>query len=670
MMSPRSGQLWVALSLVALAAAYFAVSCGSTLDWVDEGHLIYQSWRVAQGAVPYRDTMHLYGPGVFLLNGALFWLFGPQLLVIRISLVVLKAVLAVLVYLAARRIASWPFALGAYALFVAVWGAPIWVFNTSYASNYGHTLELAGLLAFLALRSRLAAASLVAGLCFGLAALFKETHGLFVYVGFVISAILVIDREPRVVDRLSRNGFGRIADFLSRVATLAALVVCLCLPLTYLAPRSTWWNFLVLAAPLVALTGWAAWRRFGRPEAVADVAGRMSALWAIGWCAVGFVVPLAACVLWYARAGLLGELIFSLAFGLPQLLDWFTPLPFPNVPILLCASVVLGTLAVVRLVRLAAVRGERRFAVAAAVLAFGLVATALAVVTTTGDGRAMLTSLRAGHWQPYVAALYFFVPPLTVWLSLPIVHVTPLVDGTLDRSVRAPEPLVFLSTTAAMGLLCLYPAADVWHVLKALPVFLPVLAFLLERWYRIGPAPAAGRSRGSLVSAGLLVVLLATFAAPAVLATMRAARDRPSERFERAAGIATGGAKFRSAIALVEALQTSESAEPAERTLLVLSGDQLLYFLSGRTSALDREEFVFYLIGFGLIPDDDARELVPESQVIARLESKRPLIVDYEGSVASKRFGRVYPGVARFLDRHYGPARTLGGYTLRQWTNP
>ena len=38
------------LVLFALAAGYFALGCTLTLEWGDEGHLIYQSWRVSDGA--------------------------------------------------------------------------------------------------------------------------------------------------------------------------------------------------------------------------------------------------------------------------------------------------------------------------------------------------------------------------------------------------------------------------------------------------------------------------------------------------------------------------------------------------------------------------------------------------------------------------------------------
>src|SRR5262245_17480694 len=88
---PRMIGRTVPLGLSLVAAAYFLHTIGSQIDWVDEGHLVYMSWRVSQGALPYREFHHIYGPSTFFLNGLLFRLFGPDLFVTRLSVLVLKA---------------------------------------------------------------------------------------------------------------------------------------------------------------------------------------------------------------------------------------------------------------------------------------------------------------------------------------------------------------------------------------------------------------------------------------------------------------------------------------------------------------------------------------------------------------------------------------------------
>src|SRR5207249_791576 len=93
--------LWLA-ALGGLAALYFHGTVMSTIELMDEGQVVYSSWRVAEGEMPYVGFHQLYGPSVFFVNGALLKLFGVDLRVIRLSLVALKALVAVLAYVRTR----------------------------------------------------------------------------------------------------------------------------------------------------------------------------------------------------------------------------------------------------------------------------------------------------------------------------------------------------------------------------------------------------------------------------------------------------------------------------------------------------------------------------------------------------------------------------------------
>src|SRR5262245_17970853 len=133
-----------------LAAGYFTIgirwALGWPSGWIDSGLVVYGGWRVADGALPYRDFDHVYGPALFYLNGALLRLFGADLSVIVTSILVLKAVLAALVFMLARRVAGTPIAVVTTAILVVVWGAPLWLFNAPYAQHYAVPSALAGLL--------------------------------------------------------------------------------------------------------------------------------------------------------------------------------------------------------------------------------------------------------------------------------------------------------------------------------------------------------------------------------------------------------------------------------------------------------------------------------------------------------------------------------------------
>src|SRR5262249_113677 len=130
--------------LAIVAAAYFRSAISGGVGLTDEGQVVYPSWEVARGAIPYVDFRHLYGPSLFFLNGARLRRFGADRRIGRLTLVVVKTLVAVLVYVLARRVAPRAMALLVFALLVAVWGAPIWFFNAPYATYYATALSLGG----------------------------------------------------------------------------------------------------------------------------------------------------------------------------------------------------------------------------------------------------------------------------------------------------------------------------------------------------------------------------------------------------------------------------------------------------------------------------------------------------------------------------------------------
>jgi hypothetical protein len=100
------------------------------------------------------------------------------------------------------------------------------------------------------------------------------------------------------------------------------------------------------------------------------------------------------------------------------------------------------------------------------------------------------------------------------------------------------------------------------------------------------------------------------------------------------------------------------------RGLLVLPGQQLLYFLSAWPSAAEREEFVFYAVVAGIITDQDARSLVSQEHVVERLMATDALVVDQSSSRGSQRFRRTFPAIATYLAQHYDLEAEVGTYQL------
>jgi hypothetical protein len=622
--------------LFVLAAAYFSPGATLSLEWTDEGQIVYPSWRVAEGAIPYRDFGHLYGPSLFLFNGALLRVLGADLLVLRLSLVVLKSITAVLVYACAARVASGPAALFVYALLVVVWGGPWWVFNTPYANHYAVTLILAGLATFLRLRERIAAASLLAGVCFGLAATFKQTSGAF--AAAALALFLLRDSQCGGSEHPGRLETRVLpAVRLLRVLVLAGVAVLIA---AYLAPQSTLWNAAALSAPAAVLLG-----VLLAGELRAPAGGHLlRGLSAIGASGIGTALPIAVYAGVYAALGLLPDLWFNMVSGLPQLFEWYTPYPAPAWRALALTVTLTGLLVSVRLWR------EAPRVVAVTVTAACVLPTAAFLAVDLGS---------AGGVSAYVRKTAFYGPVLRFFLLLPLLSVSAglacLLGRARERSDRAAELFLYVATLA---LLFLYPAADFWHALMILPALLPLLAHQIQRAV-CGVGDAAG---WNLASRFVPAICFLVLAAPFVHGLWKARAEPGADRtFVRARRITSPDAHFSKVLDLVGEVEAQ--AAPGQRALL-LTNEQMIYFLLGRPSVLEREEFVLYLVGAGLIHPENARVLVPEERIIERLRRDRPLVIDRKNNPAAERFRKTFPQAAAFIAASCPRAGGSGGYDL------
>lgn len=192
------------LSGVGGLTAYFLSI--SWLKWpdplIDYGRELYLPWRLANGAVLYRDAEDSYGPLSQYLDAALFRVFGPGLhVLVAADLLVFLAILAS-VYVLIRRAWGYPAALAAAAVFVAVFGfSQFSIGNYNYATPYSHEATH-GLLACLALlfvasrwvRDATVSGSFLAGALLGLTAVLKLE---FVLAAGALTASMVAVRALR-----------------------------------------------------------------------------------------------------------------------------------------------------------------------------------------------------------------------------------------------------------------------------------------------------------------------------------------------------------------------------------------------------------------------------------------------------------------------------------------
>ncbi len=425
-----SARAWE-VAVAALAAGYFALGIGLNLEWADEGQMVYPSWLVAEGALPHGDFHHIYGPSLFWLNGALLRVFGPDLLVLRAWMVVIKTAVAVLGFAAARRASSTPVALAVTLLLVAVWGTPWPAFSTPYASYDALALGLAGVLLLRARGEGAVLRCACAGLCFGAAATFKQTTGFFFYLAALVELASL------------SSGPLRLAAFVAAGAAAAAVLLHGADPVSALAIGAP------LGLALVVL---------GRREGGESAARQVFAL------SAGAALPLAACAALYAARGELSSLLANTVTDLPPAIRLSHPVELPRLVALLWCALGAGALL--------AVGGHgvawRRAGLAAAI-ACGIALVAAAV---RGDA--------TWGWQAGVMGLLSLLPFVATWSAA----------GALFATAPGFGRLAYL--VAATGLFYLHPTAAFWHAVAALPLFVPALAAGVQRAVGTGAGPAAG----------------------------------------------------------------------------------------------------------------------------------------------------------------------------------
>jgi hypothetical protein len=630
-MTPTGRERWWTAAVLLFAVLYMSVGLLHGLEWTDEGQILYPSWRVARGAIPYRDFHHLYGPLLFLFNGGLLRLFGPDIRVIRIALLVVKVVVVVLTYRTARVVAGRSIATAAALVVVSVWGAPGY-FNVPYANHYAVAFILLGLAGYCAWPAHFLLACGFAGVCFGVAGLFKQTSGLFALLGLGLA--LLWDRADRATPRFPG---GVVA---ARAVRALFLIATTALCVAYLRPSNTAWNILWLFGPAALAIILLFLREVdGAPAPQAGA-------WGVVAACTGAALPVVACLAYFSAHQALGDLYFDVVTELPTLMRFFLPLPAPPPSILLLFGLIAGAVLLGR--RPLRRQTMRPLAWLAALLACGLAAAA---------GVVLGGALQQPNWHLEILWVVALGPFLAVWGTLPGLFPETLHWwGGGGARADATAPVALFHCVASMSLLNFYPYCDIFHVFMSLPLFLPLIALVVAR----GLAAAAMSSgRATAVTAGVTALLCAPF----VYLTVQALSEPESAAvFSRASGVRGEAADFAATAELVGYLESL----PPEQTLLVLANKQLLYFLSGRDSLLPRQEFLLYLVGYGSIRDADARTLLPEQAIIDRIAAAPPVIID-DGYGAAKPFRRVFPQAARFIDTHYRVARVIGRYRVLGW---
>ena len=371
------------IGVAVLATLAFAAVVPFAFEPVDAGMILYPSWLTARGWLPYRDYVHVYGPALFAVNAAVFRLFGPDLLAVRVLLVALKVLVALQVFWIARRLAPAAIAFACTAVLLAAWSAPLWTSVTPYAVYYELPLALAALALVLGVPPRW----LAAGIACGIAATFKHTAGLFVVVALVLDACARTGGRPQA--RATPSGAIRATALLGVVGLIVV----------YLGHAAAGVGGVAFGLPLAL----AATRLLVRDRLGGN---GLRELLSLGG---GFLLPLVACAGLYLVAGGGGRAVFDTLAGLPQQVTWFVPAAVPTSRAALAAAAV--ALAMIA-------TGARRSPGARAVCLAG---AALAAIAFDRDVRLIggWTAYAGGRgWYGDAYGLVVWAPVAIVWLGM------------------------------------------------------------------------------------------------------------------------------------------------------------------------------------------------------------------------------------------------------------
>jgi hypothetical protein len=108
------------LLLIGVGLGAFVLVHHATVGFFDEGAMLTGAWRLGGGAWPYRDFWTAYAPGQYAVLGLLFALLEPSVSVARAWDALVRSGLAVVAYVLARDVTGSRWALGAWALTLAV----------------------------------------------------------------------------------------------------------------------------------------------------------------------------------------------------------------------------------------------------------------------------------------------------------------------------------------------------------------------------------------------------------------------------------------------------------------------------------------------------------------------------------------------------------------------
>ncbi len=685
-----------AVMVAVMAISYFSLTYNKTSISIDEEYLLYNYQRTAEGQIPHRDFYDDYGPAIYWLGGALFKLIGSRVIVLRGFVLVLKAAMALLIFLIARKILPDFFALIASMLFILSWGDPsIPALNVLYAGTVSHFLALIGILWMLTYIERERRIWLFGvGACVGLSMFFKFHAAVFDLIGFAV--LLSLKEHVRGAENgTSGTSGGSIGTVLISVMRggkcIGVLAVMLFYGALFARDHLDLYYFFIFLFPYSLLLGHLLLddirglraKETGTPGAssLKNCYVEMATLLA------GPLAFLSLEVLFYYYVNGLDELIYD-TFALPMTINFYKPMADYRLHAGLAAAtatVILILIAIGQKVRGRSEIEKELFWALSFIVAL-LVPGVLIFRNTSFD-----------EWQMRAASV---VPPTTLVLVSSLFLSTWRRERTLAGVKMDTLAVGLLFIFACQEFMMSFPRTDTTHIQFNSTVIFILLAFLLwnlNRWWK-----SLFSARGSVRSLVFLGICLATLVAPllwsmkifyvfspeipehlrnevpgSVLYESEAGTLKSYPRLEpelpRAAGMSLPMWPTRHFTPFVvndkfEIARIIRRATRSDEKIFVMCEAQIVYFLAERHTCVPKENYFVYLAVMKLIDENDRVRLTDE-QLLRQLAESRPRFIvkirkHYGGY--TERIAGIWPQSVAFVERAYEPVAAYSIFEIVQ----
>jgi 4-amino-4-deoxy-L-arabinose transferase-like glycosyltransferase len=672
--------------VITFAAAYFLLTFDRTLNTSDEGYLLYNVQKTADGQLPHRDFYDDYGPASYWLGAGLFKLFGCRILVVRVFMVILKTSMALLVFLVGVRFLPPLFAFLGSVLFTLNWGDPlIGALNVLYAGHLNHFLALLGMVLVLRYTATGNRRWLFGtSVCVGLSMLFKFPTAVIDFLGFALFLCLREQGTPRpasdsaVAEKPPSQPMLQLLRAL-KLLGMAGVLIFYC---GYLSgPHIDLYYFFLFLLPLflilthMLVAELSLLRRVKAEAALQNWRGLRSVYTDIAVLLSAPIALVATILIFYALAGGLTELMYD-TIELPRYLKFHYALADRKSIAALTAVIVLGAIVFIRLGAVFESRNPYLRNLFVAILVF-----ALLLLPVFG----IAAPLHYRIWHKLATHTLLSAALLTGVFLFRI--------RWLEHRCREADREAFLALgltliIASQCSLMIFLRADETHVTVNSTVIFLLAAYVLWQLHRglQRLVPKALKPLAILAALACLAMLaiplgwsMKILYRPFAARLGADARARPgigphgllTPDAPRAAGLTLPLGETHTPplhhLLFVDMDRTinfiRDNTRPEEKIFL-LCADQTIYFLAERESVLQKRNYFVYLANVELIDRTYTGKLTDE-EMRERIRSSRPrFIIQTPEYADTMRFKRVWPTTSAFIESAYEIDRVFGVFEV------